>query len=206
MVKLSDYQNKIVELVRSGYTTVDEIAKKMDKPSAIINAQLTRIRNAGQGHLVKGVVDRGVLGPKTETRTPSRDSEFATHAPQPNSSNRQIVDDAARAGQAAYEIPQHLREEFQKQFGSETDVHPMVLLGVTIQFVKLVGGRIAAHHLIEQVHDALRAMVSDGTPKVGEEEWSAPWPLNATEIELKQLRKENAELAAQLKSRKGRLS
>jgi hypothetical protein len=204
MVKLSEYQNAIVELVRNGCTTVDEIAKKMGKPTAIINAQLTRIRNAGQGHLVKGVVDRGVLGPKTETYTSSEDSYAPQSMGTQFTSNRQVVDDAARAGQAAYEIPQDLREKFQKQFGSETDVHPMVLLGVTIQFVKLVGGRIAAHHLIEQVHEALRAMVSDGTPKVGEEEWSAPWPLSAAEIELKELRKRNAELEVQLKSRKGR--
>jgi cell division protein FtsB len=88
--------------------------------------------------------------------------------------------------------------QFQHQFGGKTDVHPMVLLGVTIQYVKLVGGRLSAHQCIEQVYEALRVMVGDGSPKVGEEQWTAPWPLDSVEAENEILKQRIADLEKQL--------
>jgi hypothetical protein len=79
----------------------------------------------------------------------------------------------------------------------------MVLLGVTIQFVKLAGGRLSAHQLIEQCYEALRAMVGDGSPKVGQEQWSAPWPLNSVEAENEELKKRIADLEEKLTTPEG---
>jgi hypothetical protein len=61
----------------------------------------------------------------------------------------------------------------------------MVLLGITIQFVKLVGGRMHAHQLVEDVYEALRVMASDGSPTP--EGATSPWPrdLEAENAELK---------------------
>lgn len=107
------------------------------------------------------------------------------------------MSEAQKAGNAQYEIPEELAQSV-RDFVGEKDVHPMVLLGITIQFVKFVGGRLTAHQLIESVYEALRAMVSDGSPKVGTEEWSAPWPMNAVEAENAELKKRIAELEEKL--------
>jgi hypothetical protein len=64
----------------------------------------------------------------------------------------------------------------------------MILLGVAIQFTKLAGGRMHAHQLIEDVYEALRAMVGDGEPPVSGE--TSPWP--------KDLETENATLKNQM--------
>lgn len=49
---LSPAQNEIVEAVRQGITSVPGLSKKLGKSVGVINAQLTRIANAGQGHTI----------------------------------------------------------------------------------------------------------------------------------------------------------
>ncbi|MHA1290928.1 MAG: hypothetical protein ACTSPB_26385, partial [Candidatus Thorarchaeota archaeon] len=90
------------------------------------------------------------------------------------SSNEGVTQAAVEGGEAEYQIPQGSMEDFQKQFGGEIkDIHPMVLLGCTIQYVRLVGGRLAAHKIIEEVHSALQAMVNDGSPRMDPEVWTS---------------------------------
>jgi hypothetical protein len=186
---LSKPQEDIVALVNQGITEIGGIAKRLGKSEGIIRAQLTRIRNAGEGHRISSIKDG----------TPTSYGSAPDHAPaRPKmvgtSSNEAVVRQATAAGQAEFEIPEHVVREFQHQFGGRTDIHPMVLLGVTIQYVKLLGGRLSAHQCIEQVYDALRMMVSDGSPRVGQEQWSAPWPLNAVEAENEAYKRRIAEL------------
>lgn len=189
METLSQSQQEIVDLASHGAITVSEIAQKLGKSEGIVRAQLTRIRNAGHKRKLSNVND-----------------DFCAASDRPRSSstssNQNIVNEAEAAGTAQYEIPEELAKQFEDQFGGKTDIHPMVLLGVTIQYVKFVGGRLTAHRMIEQVYEALRAMVGDGSPKVGEEQWSAPWPLNAVEAENAELRNRISAIEKSLKAKK----
>ncbi len=178
MSSISPPQQEIISLVQQGVTTVSGLAEKLGKSEGIINAQITRIQNSGNEHLVAAV--------QKTTQTSSRPTNTGS------SSNEQALQGAVDAGEAVYTIPDELVDAA-RQYAQDRDVHPMVLLGVTIQFVKLVGGRLASHQLIEQVYEALRTMVSDGSPKVDEENWSAPWPLNAVEAENVELKQQLAE-------------
>lgn len=182
---LSTPQQEIVTLVQQGVTTISAIASRLGKSDGIVRAQLTRIKSAGQGHLVDSVQTEST--PQPQTHSGGRPQSTGS------SSNQEVLKEAHAAGEAVYDLPDELVQAA-RNYTTETDVHPMVLLGVTIQFVKLVGGRLAAHQLIEQVYEALRAMVSDGSPKVGDEDWSAPWPLNSVEMANAELKKRIAEL------------
>lgn len=189
METLSQSQQEIVDLASHGAITVSEIAQKLGKSEGIVRAQLTRIRNAGHKRKISNVNDDFYAAP-------DRPRSSST------SSNQNIVNEAEAAGTAQYEIPEEFAKQFEDQFGGKTDIHPMVLLGVTIQYVKFVGGRLTAHRMIEQVYEALRAMVGDGSPKVGEEQWSAPWPLNAVEAENAELRNRISAIEKSLKAKK----
>lgn len=184
MSSISPPQQDIINLVQQGVTTVSALAAQLGKSEGIINAQITRIQNSGNEHLVSAV--------QKTTSSPS-----GRPANTDSSSNKQVLQGAVDAGEAVYEIPDELVDAA-RQYSQDRDVHPMVLLGVTIQFCKLVGGRLSAHQLIEQVYEALRTMVSDGSPKVGQEDWSAPWPLNAVESENADLKQQLADLKKKL--------
>lgn len=185
---LSAAQQDIVDLVKQGVTEVSQLAKRLKKSDGIIKAQLTRIRNANEGHLVSKVTGSPV-------ETASKGSRPVNVTPQ--SDNARVVQGAVDAGPAVYDIPQSAIDAA-RMYTQDSDVHPMVLLGTTIQYCKLVGGRLSAHQLIEEVYEALRVMVSDGSPRVGQEDWTAPWPLNAVEMENESLKAENAELRERL--------
>lgn len=184
---LSPPQQEIVTLIDQGVNTVGGIAQRLGKSEGIVRAQLTRIKTAGEGHRITNVQD--LAPPKPESTGRPRGEA---------SSNKEVLQQAQDGGEAKYEIPDHLAQQFQQQFGGKTDIHPMVLLGVTIQYVKLVGGRLSAHQLIEQVYEALQAMVGDGSPKVGQEQWTAPWPLDSVEAENETLKQRIADLEKQL--------
>jgi hypothetical protein len=187
---LSPPQEQIVSLVQQGVTTVSGIAQRLGKSEGIVRAQLTRIKTAGEGHRVSSVQD--IAPPSAKPADSGRPRGSGA------SSNKDVIQQAQDAGEAKYDIPPEMVRQFQHQFGGKTDVHPMVLLGVTIQYVKLVGGRLSAHQCIEQVYEALRVMVGDGSPKVGEEQWTAPWPLDSVEAENEILKQRIADLEKQL--------
>lgn len=50
------------------------------------------------------------------------------------------------------------------------EVHPMILMGVTIQYVKMCGGRMIAHQVIEDVYSALKMFVGTSIPDDGSQE------------------------------------
>lgn len=180
---LSQSQQDIVDLVKQGVVDVKQLASRLGKSERIIRAQISRIQTKGKGNLVSKVDISHK--PATGGGRPTNVSG--------GSSNKHVLQEAQEAGPAQYELPDELVDAA-RDYTQDRNVHPMVLLGVTIQFCKLVGGRLSAHQLIEQVYEALRAMVSDGSPKVGEENWSAPWPLNAVEMENEKLKEELATL------------
>lgn len=186
MSSISPPQQEIVDLVQQGVTTISALAAKLGKSEGIINAQITRIQNSGNEQLVSSI---------QKTTNSTRSSSRPTNTG--GSSNKQMLQGAVDAGEANYTIPDELVNAA-RQYSQDRDVHPMVLLGITIQFCKLVGGRLASHQLIEQVYEALRVMVSDGSPKVGSEDWSAPWPLNTVEAENANLKQQIADLKERL--------
>lgn len=139
---ISPAQQEVYDLVMVGKTP-QEIAKKLGKDIGIINAQITRLRS------------KGVLKP--EPRQSANTGKPQAVGP---TSNEAVANELNKAGAAKYEIPPELKKVADKH-GEVLDVHPMIVLGVTIQFVKLCGGRMHAHQVIEDVYGALRVMVGD---------------------------------------------
>lgn len=104
---------------------------------------------------------------------PSADRFMATpvEPPRDRRTEFEVIDEVATSGQAVYNVEQavdKLRSTFGAQ-ASANDAHPMVLLGVTIQFMKLAGGRLAAHQLIEDVYSALRGLAGTDAPPMPQE-------------------------------------
>lgn len=170
---LSPAQRDVYEAVEQQGLNPVQAAERLGSTVGVVQAQLTRIRN-------KGIPIRGVGADERR--------------PEPQSP-QEVVKEAAAAGVAEYPVDESLQRAAERA-AQGTDVHPMVLLGVTIQFVKLVGGRMTAHQLIEDVYEALRTFVADGT--VPEEGATSPWP--------KDLETENAQLKAQMTAMQQELS
>jgi len=144
---LSPAQKEIYDLVQAGGTP-ETIARKLGKELWIVNAQITRMRT------------KGVLPPRRPLQASPTHERATSTGP---TSNEAVAMQLNKAGTAQYEIPPELKSIAEKH-GEVLDVHPMILLGVTIQFVKLCGGRMHAHQVIEDVYGALRTLVSDATP------------------------------------------
>lgn len=169
---LSPDQREIYSHLIKG-ATVQQIAEDMNRPDGIISAQRTRILNKG--------IDLPELPSRSnEGNQQTQNRQQTTARAAGPSSNEEVLREAQSAGTAEYDVEKVI-EEVQRQGGtnlSKRDVHPMVLLGLTIQFMKLAGGRMHAHQLIEDVYGALRAMVDGGNirdvPGVSTE--TKPWP------------------------------
>lgn len=146
---LSESQQQVYDLLAKGYSP-EKIADTLNSTLGVINAQITRIKTKG------GSIPSSPMNVNLEE----------TFAPQPQvqkpqstgaSSNDEIANMLNTSGKAI--SAEELRELAAKAGGHVArDIHPMVLLGVTIQFVKLCGGRIIAHQVIEEVYAALAAM------------------------------------------------
>lgn len=142
---ISPAQQEILNLVNSGKSP-EQISKKLDKDLGIVNAQITRLRT-------KGVLPM----PNSKKASEVFQQRPASTGP---TSNEAVAREIDKAGPAKYEIPEEAKRVAEKH-GEALDIHPMVLLGTTIQFVKLCGGRLHAHQVIEDVYGALRVMVVD---------------------------------------------
>lgn len=175
---LSPDQKTIYEHLVKG-KTVEQIASEMERPEGIISAQRTRIINKG--------IDLPELPGQSSQPTESTSSQPTQPKPSASrpastggSSNSDVLRQATQAGDAEYDVEKVI-EQVRQQVDPNLnvrDVHPMVLLGVTIQFMKLRGGRMHAHQLIEDVYGALRTMVDGGQmPDVpGATSQTKPWP------------------------------
>lgn len=164
---LSQSQQEIYDLLQKGLTP-GEIASTLRKDEGIVNAQITRMRT-------KGVLPPLDIKIQEAPRQPSPASTGPT-------SNDGVAKVISAAGPANYELPKELRE-IADMHGEVLDVHPMIMLGVAIQFVRLCGGRMHAHQVIEDVYGALRSMVGDAPDN--KEHVTMPFP--TVESERQQL-------------------
>ncbi len=198
---LSPSQREVYDLLAQGKTPT-QIVNSLDSTLGVINAQITRIRN-------KGLTLPGEEGEKplpTLVNPAHVEPQKVFAAPQERplasgpSSNDQIASQLQNAGTAL--TPDQLSQLASKVGGSfAKDIHPMVLMGVTIQFVKLCGGRMTAHQVIEDVYSALRGFAGDGKPVPGDDGETKPLPQTEGE-RLKLLEEQNAELRKRLEQQK----
>lgn len=131
--------------------TVEYIAEKMGKPIGIIRANITRM--AGKGcvpHHAHAEATARPEKPRAKTVT--------------QADTRAVLEAAANAGPAQYDLEQAAEYFKSLQEGKPETAHPMVLMGVTIQFMRLCGGRFEAHQTIEDVYAAVRSFTGDSSP------------------------------------------
>lgn len=154
---LSEPQREMYDLFQSGLTP-EQVGQKLGKDMGTVRAQITRIKN-------KGVKIPEFAQPMT-SGLPSADDAMhrpLSEPPRDRRSEFDIINEAEQAGPAKYTVDEAvgmLKEKFNPS-ATPNDTHPMALLGVTIQFMKLAGGRLAAHQLIEDVYAALKAITND---------------------------------------------
>lgn len=197
--ELSEAQRDIYNWLAEGLTPQD-IERRHKVPIGIVNAQITRIKNKG----IALPTDK--TEPTEPSYTKASSAEPTGFAPQFDPSIYVGTTDKAGPGPTSVgEVLNQVKgkgitdaemEEVAKKFGTTVarDVHPMALLGVTIQYVKLCGGRFTAHQVIEDVYTALRTMCGDESTNSG-----ATKPLPQTDAERIQLLEEqNAELRKRL--------
>lgn len=151
---LSTSQREVYNLLNSGLSP-EEVANKLKTPFGVVRAQMTRIRSKGiKLPVLKAATHEAKPSPKPKKVGPT--------------SNEGIEAVFSQGGPARYQIPEELKKVADKH-GEILDVHPMALLGVTIQYVKLCGGRMHAHQVIEDVYGALRAFVNDAPDATSEQ-------------------------------------
>jgi len=184
----TELQQSILELLQKGKTP-EQVAKKLNLGERIVNAQITRLRNSGALEDPKAKEVQEEFVPVSHGP--------ATTRPRGQSGTDQIAQDLDKSGTFDVdEVVKRLQAAADKH-GLENDVHPMLLLGVTIQFCKFVGGRMHAHQLIEDVYTSLQAMVGD-TPYTAQDTKSTQPPMTPEE-QVRVLREENFKLQEQLK-------
>ncbi len=181
--EMSEAQREIYNLVQQGITP-QRIADRLGKDLGIVNAQITRLRT------------KGILPLPTPTPKPATEVRPTPTGP---TSNEAVAREIEEAGPAKYEIPDELRVTAEKH-SEVLDVHPMVLLGVTIQYVKMCGGRMHAHQVIEDVYGALQTITCD-TPD-DKERIAMPFPTIESERNSLALKERINQLEVQLNNLK----
>jgi hypothetical protein len=193
---LSPPQREIYDLLLAGKSPA-EVGRKLGKDAQIVNAQITRIKNKGipvpgdgttntpvvpADQFTGGAGGQFVGGSQSEpahpmTLNPGTDLNpgLSTTRPTPTgaSSNDQIARELTGKAVSADELAALAR----KVGGNAIkDIHPMLLMGIVIQFVRTCGGRMSAHQVIEDVYSALRGFANDGKPVPGDDGEAKPLP------------------------------
>ncbi len=165
--QLSDQQRQIYDLLVAGKAPAD-IATQMGSTEALVKANMTRIVNKGVDLPTPGGPRLSVPAthvPVGEVLTPPAPKPAATGGTE----NDRIA--AMLSGGGTAISADELRALADKVAGKAArEVHPMILMGVTIQYVKMCGGRMVAHQVIEDVYSALRAFVGTSIPDDGSQE------------------------------------
>lgn len=168
---LSEQQRQIYDLLAEGKTPA-QIATALHSTEGLIKANMTRIVNRGIDLPAPGAAKSPMPAthvPVDQVLTPPAGPPPATGGSQ-NDVIAQMISTAGKALSA-----DELRTLADKVAGSAVrEVHPMILLGVTIQYVKLCGGRMVAHQVIEDVYSALRMFVGTSLPDDGGETVKLP--------------------------------
>jgi hypothetical protein len=137
---LSEAQRKLYDAIMAGKPKL-EIMRDLRLTDGTYAAQCTRIRNKG--------VSLPNMAP----------------TPPPNLGSKQdVLDQAVGSGDAIYDIEAAIKaaQARDEVHGDMKVMHPMAILGVTIQFMRLCGGRFHAHQTIEDVYGAIRTFNADG--------------------------------------------
>jgi hypothetical protein len=187
---LSESQQEIYDLLLKGKTP-EQVARETGKELGIVNAQITRIKNKGIPVPGDGTTNTPVGsrtfagGVKVNDGNPFEGSPLSVSGKdlQPELSTRPVPTGGSSNTQIANELSgQAISSDELAKLAAKVgglvvkDVHPMILLGIAIQFVKLCGGRMTAHQVIEDVYSALRAFVTDGKPTSGDNFETKPLP------------------------------
>ncbi len=194
---LTPSQRTIYDGLAAGKTPA-EIADQMQSSEAIVRANMTRIVTKGVG-----LPQPGVAPPKPAPDTVPVGQVLTPPRPiaQGGSENDRIaatIQDSAPALKA-----EELRAIADKVAGQTgRDVQPMILMGVTMQYVRLCGGRFSAHQVIEDVYGALRSFVTDRP--LTEDDGGEALPLPSSDKErLEFLEKTNRELLKRIAELEG---
>jgi len=138
-------QSEVKDYFMEGITDPAVIAKKMRTTVTIVKRALTNLRKSGD--LAGAVLNDLPNPPAAATKETGR---------------RVVVGPQGRS-KSMQEIARELAkdEDYKDQInrlGTDTSlesVDPFIKMGVTMQFMKFAGGRLAAHQIIEEVYNAL---------------------------------------------------
>lgn len=178
--QLTEAQRTIYDGLAVG-VTVEGIAKQLGTTVALVNANITRIKNKGfalpspdspkLSVPATNVEPKDLLGPLPTKPVAAGGTE-----------NDRIAAEVSTGGKAI--SAEELRALADKVAGNAArEIHPMVLMGIAIQFVKLCGGRMTAHQVIEDVYGALRSFAVENGKSVPEDTGGETIPLPAGDKE-----------------------
>lgn len=194
LAQLSPQQQGIYRGLAEGKSP-DTIAREMGTLVGLVNANITQIRNKNIP-IPTGRVENATPPDEFKAHQILTNPRPAAHGGSENDRIVNTVSDSAPAINA--EKLRALADQVAGQTGR--DIQPMVLLGVTIQFVKFCGGRFTAHQLIEDVYGALRAFAQETAGmKLPEDNGGEAMPLPSSDRERLELaEKTNRELMARV--------
>lgn len=183
---LSEAQRKVYDLLAQGRNS-EQIARELDTTLGVVEAQKTRIRT--KGIPLPGEGPRPADTPPPATHVPVGHLPPVEPLPRLQSTGGSDNDRIAAQLTGKALNADELAKLAEKVAGTTAkDIHPMVLLGCTIQYVKLCGGRMTAHQVIEDVYGALRAFAGNTGPDAGGQ--TEPMPQSERE-QLAFLREQN---------------
>lgn len=163
---MTDTQARIYQYLQNGMAP-EKIARKMGSDLRVINANITRMRNKGVTvELVGATPERSQHGSCLPVAPLKPLAPEVVTVPTTSETPQNVMDKAESAGPAHYDIDRMVQMARAQTTGQSTDVHPLVLMGATIQYLKLTGGRIHAHQLIEDVYGALRSFTAENGQSV----------------------------------------
>ncbi len=145
--ELSGQQKRVHDLLAKGLS-VGQIASRLHTNKGVVNAQITRMRN------------KGVTVPPAGVDVGKKAEEVLSE---------QVLTAFEQAGKIAPNVTidkstlPNLEHRLRAQPGAEhylaLGIHPFLQFDLVIKFVKLFGGRKAAHQAIEDVFGALREFI-----------------------------------------------
>ncbi len=195
---LSEPQRQIYDLLVKGKTP-EQIANKTGMTLGVVKAQMTRMTG-------KGITFAGETAPSASPVTHVNPKEaFRPSAERPSSTGSSSNEAIAKTlMDSAPAMTAKQLEELASRAGGPVarDVHPMIVLGCTMQFVRLCGGRMTAHQVIEDVYCSLREFM--GTKPVPEDQGETrPMPQSDAD-RLRFLEEQNAQMQEEIRRLKER--
>lgn len=193
MASLSPAQQTLYNAILEGKSQ-DLIQRELKISTAIFTAQCTRIRNKG--------ITINVVGGQVPTRQATTSGRSSRPA---SADGKKVIKEAFEAGKATYDVESLISEAQNRGdvHGDMAQMHPMAIMGLTIQFMRLCGGRFHAHQIIEDVYGAIRAFAADG-PSADEVVEMATRPFSASGDSL--TKDDLAELTGKMDSIKDELA